>query len=176
MNSRPTAMGRNWSGVIRKRSLLQMFFSDAEHGNAGVAAIEFAVVATMLMFMAIGTLDLGLGFYRKMQVQNAAQAGAQYAMLHTIDGSNVAAIESAAVNATALTEVSFPQAPTRFSGCAGPTGIATPDVNYQCPDGTSAATYLTVVTQSIYRPVLAFPALGIPDALTFNASATVRIQ
>jgi hypothetical protein len=126
--------------------------------------------------MAVGTLDIGLGFYRKMQVQNAAQAGAQYAMLHAFDGSSVAAIESAALNATALTGLTFPQPPARSSGCAGLTGIATPDLNYLCPDGSSAATYVTVVTQSIYNPVLAFPALGIPESFIFSASATVRIQ
>jgi Flp pilus assembly protein TadG len=169
-------MERRRTGADHNRALFRAFFADAERGNAGVAAIEFAVIAMILALMAVGTLDLGLGFYRKMQVQNAAQAGAQYAMLHAFDGSSVAAIETAAMNATTLTMLTFPQPPTRFSGCAVPIGIATPDLNYLCPDGTSAATYVTVVVQSIYNPVLGFPALGIPDSFVFNASATVRIQ
>lgn len=173
---RPTISKRRVAQANRNRELFRTFFADAGRGNAGVAAIEFAVIATILVFMAIGTLDLGLGFYRKMQVQSAAQAGAQYAMLHAFDGSSVAEIETAATQATALTALTFPQPPAKFSGCAGPTGIATPDLNYVCPDGTSAATYVTVVAQSIYSPVLAFPTLGIPDTFTFTASATVRIQ
>jgi Flp pilus assembly protein TadG len=175
MNFRPSSIERR-CGCAAGRRALQAFLADAQRGNAGVASIEFAVVAMMLVLMAIGTLDLGLGFYRKMQVQNAAQAGAQYAMLHAADSSNLASIETAAANATGLTELTFPQPPTRFSGCAGPTGIATPDANYKCPDGTSAATYVTVVAQSVYKPVLTFPTLGIPDTFIFNASATVRIQ
>jgi Flp pilus assembly protein TadG len=176
MTFRSTATERHRDCADRRRALFRAFFADVGRGNAGVAAIEFAVIAMMLVLMALGTLDLGLGFYRKMQVQNAAQAGAQYAMLHAFDGSTVGAIESAALNATALTGLTFPQPPARSSGCAGPTGIATPDLNYLCPDGSSAATYVTVVTQSIYNPVLAFPALGIPESFIFNASATVRIQ
>ncbi|TMJ54449.1 MAG: pilus assembly protein, partial [Alphaproteobacteria bacterium] len=48
----------------------------------GVAAIEFAIVAPMLVLAMVCTADLGLGIYRKMQVQNAAQAGAEYAIVH----------------------------------------------------------------------------------------------
>jgi hypothetical protein len=37
----------------------------------------------------ICTVDLGLGINRKMQVENAAQAGAQYAVVHGFAASSI---------------------------------------------------------------------------------------
>ena len=48
----------------------------------GVAAIELSIIAPMLVLALVCTADLGLGIYRNMQVQNAAQAGAEYAVTH----------------------------------------------------------------------------------------------
>ena len=46
-------------------------------GNAyGMAAVEFTMVAPVLMFILIGTADVGTGLYRKMQVQSAATSPA----------------------------------------------------------------------------------------------------
>ena len=48
----------------------------------GVSTIEFAFVSAILCALTLGVLDFGMGFYKYMQVQSAAQAGAQYAMLN----------------------------------------------------------------------------------------------
>ena len=48
----------------------------------GTAAIEMAFLAPILVFMAAGMIDFGLGVYTKMQVADAAQAGAAYAQLN----------------------------------------------------------------------------------------------
>ena len=45
--------------------------------NEGVAGVEFALFATTLALLTVSTLEFGMGFYRKMQVYDAAQAGAQ---------------------------------------------------------------------------------------------------
>ena len=45
----------------------------------GAALIEFAAVATLLSGLLLPLADLGMGFYYKMQVMTAAEAGAQYA-------------------------------------------------------------------------------------------------
>jgi Flp pilus assembly protein TadG len=44
--------------------------------NEGVAGVEFALCAITLALMAVAALEFGMGFYRKMQVYDAAQAGA----------------------------------------------------------------------------------------------------
>jgi len=47
---------------------------------AGNAAVEFALIAPVLAATLVAMTDLGIGLYSKMQVENAAQAGAQYAI------------------------------------------------------------------------------------------------
>ena len=51
-------------------------------GIAGVALIEFTIFLPIVVVMSIYTMDFGLLIWRKMEVQHAAQAGAQYAMVH----------------------------------------------------------------------------------------------
>jgi Flp pilus assembly protein TadG len=45
----------------------------------GATAIEFACLAGILAVMVLGIIDFGRGFWFRMQVQNAAQAGADWA-------------------------------------------------------------------------------------------------
>src|ERR1700722_8202911 len=66
---------------------------------SGGAAIEFGLMASMLVTLLIPTFDLGMGAYTQMRVQNAAQAGAQYAQGN---GFSSPAITTAAQSATSL--------------------------------------------------------------------------
>ena len=78
-------MIRQSQEIAGRENLLQQFICD----HRGLAATEFAALATILIFMSIATADLGMGFYRKMQVQNAAQAGARYVMLKGLDTAGI---------------------------------------------------------------------------------------
>ena len=40
--------------------------------NAGVTAVEFALIVPAMLLMFVGIADLGIGIYTNMQVQNAA--------------------------------------------------------------------------------------------------------
>jgi len=48
--------------------------------NAGVAAIEFAICATIFLTAVAGTVDIGLLLYTEFQLDTAVNAGAQYAV------------------------------------------------------------------------------------------------
>jgi Flp pilus assembly protein TadG len=50
--------------------------------RAGAAAVEMAFLAPVLVFLAAGVIDFGIGIYDKMLVADAAQAGATYAQLN----------------------------------------------------------------------------------------------
>jgi len=156
--------------------LLRGFVGGSEDGIRGVAAIEFAAIAMVLAIMMIGTADFGMGFYRKMQVQNAAQAGAQYAMVHEFSGASISSIQTAVKSATAFPGIVPSPAPVQFDGCPSNTGVTSPDINSKCPDGSTAGTYVTVWAQGVYQTILPFPLLGIPDSFTFTAQSTVRIK
>ena len=83
---------------------------DAHEGNA---ALEFSIAAPVLAIIFIPLIDIGMAVYQQMQVQDAAQAGAQYAMAH---GWNSGSIQSAVTSATAL-PVSVSPAPSKSCGC-----------------------------------------------------------
>jgi Flp pilus assembly protein TadG len=48
----------------------------------GAAAVEMALIAPVLVFLAAGVIDFGTGVYTKMMVADAAQSGAAYAQLN----------------------------------------------------------------------------------------------
>ena len=126
-------------------------------------------VAELLLVFAI---DLGVGFYRKMQVENAAQAGAQYA---AVNGFNASAVSSAVLSATNFSGITASPAPSQFCGCPSSTGVTiAASCSSACSGGSAAGTYVAVSAQGTYSPLFSYP--GIPSSYNFTAQATVRVQ
>jgi Flp pilus assembly protein TadG len=136
-----------------------------------VAAIEFALVSVALTLMMVGAVDFGSSIYRKMQVRNAAQVGAQYAVAHGFDPT---AIETAVSGATGSSSISAAPAPQQFCGCPSNAGVAIAPCNTACSSGTAAGTYVAVSAQSTFTAILPFPAM--PATTVLQAKATVRVQ
>src|SRR5215471_19774038 len=106
----PTALRA--TGLAQLQSLKRAYrhlavLLDAREGNA---VIEFSIAAPVLAVILVPLIDIGMAVYQQMQVQDAAQAGAQYAMAH---GWNSSSIQSAVTGATALATVSASPAPAR---------------------------------------------------------------
>jgi Flp pilus assembly protein TadG len=137
----------------------------------GGAALEFAIIAPIMAAILVPTVDLGMGFYQQMQVQDAAQAGAQYAMAH---GWNSTSIQNAVTNATSLASISASPAPAKSCGCPNNGSVAAAACSSTCADGQPAGTYVFVNAQAVYTTLFPYPALGSSVALT--AQATARIQ
>lgn len=139
--------------------------------DRGSAAIEFAIIAPVLLILLVGIVELGLGIRQAMQVQDAAEAGALYAGKYGWDAAGIAA---AVVNATDASGVTASPAPVQFCGCPGTGGITTVDCGSQCPDGSSAEQYVRVSASMPHTELLTGLGLPIPSMLT--AHATVRVQ
>ena len=157
--------------LLRNLSSLSHNLVRLLRGEHGAGAVEFAIGATLLAGLLIPLIDLGMGFYQKMQVQDAAQAGAQYALAH---GWNSTAIENAVTSATALSSISASPAPVRNCGCPQGTSVTSSTCGGTCAGGQSVGTYVTVSAQATYTPLIPYPVLGQSVALT--AQATVWIQ
>ncbi|HWI25980.1 MAG TPA: TadE/TadG family type IV pilus assembly protein [Stellaceae bacterium] len=141
----------------------------------GASAVEFALTLPILVGMLVPTADLGFGFYAQMRVQNAAQAGAEYAILHGWNnGANVPAIEAAVASATSLATINASPAPTQACGCANGTSIAPAACTATCPDGASPGSYVTVNAVAPYSPFLPYPLIG--SSISLTAVSTVRVQ
>lgn len=139
--------------------------------NRGAAAVEFAIIAPGLIFLAIATADLALGIYCKMRVQNAAQFGTQYAVSHGFDAPSVT---SAVLNNASVAGLSASPSPYEFCGCPTSTGITTGGCGSACSDGSSPGVYVAVSTQATYNTIIPYPLIA--NSYTFATQATVRIQ
>ncbi len=165
----------------------------------GVAAVEFALAAPILLLLVLAAVDFGWGFYDGLQVQGAASAGAQYASMHAWDSG---AITTAVETATPLgTLVGLGRDPTTnlqtpIQVCACPTASSGLNISATLPDfttGTASCTqgsywgshttdcnggtwglYASVNTQYAYFPMLPYP--WTPSPLPLTAQAYRRLQ
>ena len=153
--------------IVKRWTRGSLSLMRAERGNA---AIEFALATPILIGLLVPVADLGMAFSQQIKVQQAAQAGAQYALLH---GYNSSAISNAVTAATTATVSAVP-APTTSYGCPTGTTIAAATNGSTCADGETAGSYVFVNAQSAYTPTLPYSVLGL--GLTLTAQAAVRIQ
>lgn len=168
--------------------LLRRFARNRGDGNRGVAAIEFAAVGTILVILMILTIDLGMGFYRRMQVQNAAQAGAQFAMrcafkkectFNPTDTEKAVVSSTGAKPSSSFSGIIASPAPKHLCGCPSGTDIedlgASPPCTLVCPDGSASGTYVSISAAGTYYTLVPYPSL-IPDSFVFTAKSIVRVQ
>ncbi|MCI4680116.1 pilus assembly protein [Rhodoblastus acidophilus] len=148
--------------------------------NSGASAVEFAFVLPIAVYLFIGVVDYGIGLYRKMEVNKAAQVGAEYAVIHGFtpnatlpNPSSPQAILNAVANASIFGVTANP-APSSFCGCASASGVVKATCGTTCSDGTAAGTYLTVRASGQYRTALPYPL--VPSSFSLNGLATVRMQ
>jgi Flp pilus assembly protein TadG len=117
------------------------------HDKRGVAAVEFALTATMLTFVVMSATDLALAIRTRAEVANAARAGTEYA---AINGYNSSGIATAVTSATPL---SVTATSSSYCGCATASGITTQTCGTTCSAGGTTGTYVSVTAQGSYKPI-----------------------
>jgi len=143
----------------------------AARDKRGVAAVEFGLLIPLLSLMAVSVADIGLALYRKMLVEEAAQAGAQYAIAR---GFNTSGISSAVTNATSSTDISASPAPVQFCGCPTSSGVSTVTCGTICTGGAQAGTYTTVSARATYYTLINYQIVAA--TYSYSAQATARLQ
>lgn len=154
----------------RSSGMLRRFFTRAAGNTSGAAAIEFGIVVPMLALMVIAVADIGLGVYRKTQVENAAQVGAEWAIRNGFDANG---ISNAVTSATNASITAYP-APVQFCGCATGSSISQVACGTTCAGGAKAGTYATVSAQLNYNTTLNYNV--VPNSYNFTAQSTARLQ
>jgi len=150
------------------RAMTRKHFAKAD---GGAAAIEFAIMGAALCLLVVATGDLGMGFYSYMQVQNSAQAGAEYAAVH---GYNSSAISTAVTSATSITGLTASPAPAKFCGCPAGNAVTTVTCSTICADGMTAGTYVSASATRTYSTLISYPMF--PATYQQTSTSTVRIQ
>jgi Flp pilus assembly protein TadG len=163
------ARGKSCAARIR-REAYRLFGAD-DSAVTGVASVELAIIAPLLTMAVICTADLGLGIFRNMQVQAAAQAGAEYAITR---GFTQSGITTAVTSATSFMSIQAVPAPYQFCGCPTASGVTTASCNATCPDGSKVGAYVEVSAQGSYDTILPYPSL--PSTFLFTAKSTARVQ
>ena len=155
----------------RRPGLLRRFVTRAASNTSGAVAVEFGFMVPVFALMVVSVIDIGLGVYRKMQVEDAAQAGVQYAIAHGFDANAISNAVTSATNSSAIT-ASPP--PVTFCGCATGSGMRTVSCGTTCPGGALAATYTTVSAQATYGTILNYQV--VPYTYTYSKQSTARLQ
>ena len=123
---------------IRERTALRQAFRRLMSGEEGAALVEATIIAPILVIMGVYASDFGLLFYNKMEVQNAAQAGAQWAITNRVY--NGTAIQAAAAKS---------HTPSSGSVTVTRSAVLTHgDCDTQIPSETRAVTQLASGTSS----------------------------
>lgn len=162
----------------------------APHENAGTAAIEFAVCATIFLTAAAGTVDIGLLLYTEFELDTAVNAGAQYAVNNAaMVGSGPSTLNteiSSLVNnlngtgwATSTVNVNNGDDTT---GCYCPSGTpgnwswgSTATCGNSCPSGGGIyGQFVTITAQHNISPI--FTAFGFVTAGAVSRSVLVETQ
>ena len=160
--------------VWRHLFLVHVMFSP--NRQRGGAAIEFALIFPILVLLFLLSFDWGLVAYQALNVQAAAQAGAQYASLNTW---NYTAIAQVVAGATAGDPGSITADPTQtrtFYACPTGTALVESPRTSVCPDSSAPRLYGTVFAQEPYSAVLPMPP-GLPSLPSLiTAQATRRLQ
>jgi hypothetical protein len=163
-------------------------FLVGEGGKAGSALLEFTIFAPMLVVMSIYTTDFGLLLYKQMEVQNAAQAGVDWALAnHLFNETDIRQAVNLATSNTATVSFCPPGASPcpatgqskPWCGCPSTTGVAfsTYTLGQPCtpPGCSSPGLYVYVATQATYNSFIGY-GLFSSATRTLAANATARIQ
>ena len=142
--------------------------------KSGTSAVEFAVAAPVLMGLLVPVADLGIAFAQQQQVQQAVQAGAQYASFHPWHTNSPTQIADAVRAASAHSGISVNPAPYQVCGCPTGSAVTSATCGSTCSNGQTAGYYVVVTAEASYAPVL--PDLALPDQATLTGQSTVRIR
>ena len=123
------------------------------HDRRGVAAAEFAVIATVLVTLLLGVYDIGNAVQERIQLEQVVRAGAQHALSWPDQTSGIETAMTAALPAAWTSATVSASAPVCYcwSSAGGPTGTS---CTATCPTGTTKRSYLTLTATNNATPFL----------------------
>jgi len=151
----------------------------------GMSAVEFGLAAPIFLAALSPVIDIGLAFSHQIRVNQAVEAGAQYASMNPYNTSSTwsSNVSSAVTNATTMSV--SPNVGAQTCGCPNSTSTAivthdtattcgTQNGGTACPDGTQPGYYITISATSTYTSMMPYSILG--SSRTLSSQAVVRIQ
>jgi Flp pilus assembly protein TadG len=166
----------------------------------GAALIEITLFMPILVVMAVAIMNFGFYFLYQTQVENAAQAGAQWAITNAWQKNayTPSSVSSAGANANNLSlpsvfaAISVPITCStgstccirRFCSCPSSSGVNSSTTTATapscangpvCSDGSSPGAYVQACAQGTFRPFANYGSF-FPSSYSLTSTATVRVQ
>jgi len=139
--------------------------------EGGAALAEFAVTLPFLALLLLGVIDLGRAYYLKIEVSDAAYAGALYGSRNTSDTTGMQS--AATANAPDVpASMSFSATATNGCECSDGTNPVSPCPTTPPTCSVNVVTYVQVATSATYKPLFPWP--GIPSSITLQGLARLR--
>lgn len=160
------------AGMIRSlchksRSWLACFYRCGD----GNIAVEFAFVLPILLLLAAGAFDFGMGFNEKLRLEGAARAGAQYALYNGDKAEDSAGvIQSARDDANDTAEV-LTVTPVYYCTCLDGSQIA---CDGSCAGGEVPLRYIQVDVSRTLDLMFDYPLIS--DPLVIQGHAEMRLR
>lgn len=159
--------------------------------TAGAALVEITLFMPILALMSVAIINFGLYFWYGIQVENAAQAGAQWAITNAwqqnpYSPSSIRGAGTSANNSSlplVFTPIGVPTTSiTQFCGCPSSSGVTSSTATAPscatgpvCSDGSVPGYYIKVVASGTFTPFANYAAF-FAASYPLSSTATVRIQ
>lgn len=121
----------------------------------GQGIVELALLAPMLVFMLMATVDFARAYSAYIEVTNSARAGAIYGSRSTANANDAGAVQSAALA----------DSPTIFGEA--------PIVSSSTTTDTNGYEQITVTVDYTFSVLTGFP--GIPDNIDMSRTVQMRV-
>jgi Flp pilus assembly pilin Flp len=159
---------------LRSRTWLsRTWLSRLARGEAGVAAVELAMIAPVFALLLVGVVDYGLLWSHNMELANAVRAGTQYGLIRKPVNGDTTAIRQQVIDSAPAPEIGShdPQV-TLFCECPDGTPVPNCDPAICAPDDMQ--TFISITLSEQYPLLLDYPGFDSPVQLT--QSSTMRLN
>ena len=152
------------------RTFLGKWTGSVAKSRCGAAAVEFALLVPIIAAVLAGVANYGMALFQKMELESAARAGAQMAMLGR---SSTTTIQNAVINSTNLTLTTSDITLTESCWCADVDASATCGVT--CADGDPTQYFMSVTVAKDFDYLFGFNYIIGTDA-ALSESVKVRTE
>jgi hypothetical protein len=147
--------------------LTEKFFGNEE----GLAAVEFAIIAPVLLMFLVGVVDFGLYINDRMRLESLARASAEYVVKGGSEDAVMQDVVYGAGGVNAEESEEWEMSGQSICSCGDGEEVV---CGSSCPDNGYQRRYYTFSITRNYTPLFPYP--GIPEVIEMTGDARLQIQ
>lgn len=155
--------------AVNARKYIPALLGRLRRCERGAAAIELAFVASAFVALFVGAYDFGNVAREKLRINNAARAGAQYAMLGQVDSTDLDRIIQAVRDDAG--DNALDVSARNFCSCSSGGEVA---CSTSCSDGEYAPFYVEISARKDVPLLFNYPGVTSPQTVAATVSQRTR--